>query len=128
MKATRRLFLQAGAALAAAGTTPYRVQAENKPHVWQNGHSPWPMGSWPYGPLGAWAYSTHGSMGSWQVGHGPMCPWAHWRMIPWFHGPMVPFKPGCIHLIFKVHSSWPGSRVDTVVYISFEINCITLLL
>ena len=43
MKATRRLFLQAGAALAAAGTTPHQVQAENKPHVWQNGHSPWPM-------------------------------------------------------------------------------------
>jgi hypothetical protein len=40
MKASRRSFFQAGAALAAAGITQHRARAENKPHEWQNGRSP----------------------------------------------------------------------------------------
>ena len=43
MKASRRSFFQAGAALTAAGITQHRAQAENKPLKWQKGRSPWPM-------------------------------------------------------------------------------------
>ncbi len=43
MKASRRLFFQAGVALAAAGITRDRARAEDKLHEWQNGRSPWPI-------------------------------------------------------------------------------------
>ena len=43
MKSSRRLFFQAGAALAAAGITRHHARAEGTPHEWQDGRSPWPM-------------------------------------------------------------------------------------
>ena len=43
MKSSRRLFFQAGAALAATGITRHHARAEGTPHEWQNGRSPWPM-------------------------------------------------------------------------------------
>ena len=43
MKANRRLFIQAGAALAASGMTSRQIEAVEKNFEWQQGHSPWPM-------------------------------------------------------------------------------------
>ncbi|MEC7710351.1 MAG: sugar phosphate isomerase/epimerase [Planctomycetota bacterium] len=49
MKANRRSFIQAsaaiqaGAVLAASGMTSHQIQAAEKKFEWQQGHSPWPM-------------------------------------------------------------------------------------
>jgi sugar phosphate isomerase/epimerase len=43
MKATRRTFFQAGAALTAAGFSQTPTHAAEKNSLWQNGQSPWPM-------------------------------------------------------------------------------------
>ena len=43
MEATRRTFLQAGAALASAGFSRSPTIAAEKNFQWQNGQSPWPM-------------------------------------------------------------------------------------